>query len=108
MEQIELVIRIPKKLYDTIKKRERMLTSEDFQLYEAVENGTVLPKGHGDLKDTDALKTAYGIERATKYGNESKEQLENSYSTMMMYEIADMLDYAPTIIGADKEEEGDD
>lgn len=62
-----------------------------------------LPKGHGRLIDADALKTSYGLECATKYGNESKEQLENSYSTMMLYEIADMLDYAPTIIEADKE-----
>ena len=69
----------------------------------AIRNGTPLPKGHGRLIDADALKTAYGIERATKYGNESKEQLENSYSTMMMYEIADMLDFAPAIIEADEE-----
>ena len=56
------------------------------------------------MKDVDALKTSYGLECATKYGNESKEQLENSYSTMMLYEIADMLDYAPTIIEADDDE----
>lgn len=28
----------------------------------------------------------------TKYGNESAEQQEKSYSTMMMYEVADLVD----------------
>lgn len=70
----------------------------------AIRKGIPLPKGHGRLIDADALKTSYGLEGATKYGNESKEQIDHSYSTMMMYEIVDMLDYAPTIIEADEEE----
>lgn len=69
----------------------------------AIRNGKVIPKGHGRLIDAEELETAYGIKGATKYGNESKEQLEHSYGTMMMYEIADMLYYAPAIIEADKE-----
>lgn len=68
----------------------------------------VLPKGHGRLIDADALKTAYGLDCATKYGNESKEQQANSYDTMMMYEIADMLDYAPTVIEIEADKEVDE
>ena len=98
---MQIVIDIPEEIYF------RIMAQKDYaydvmRTIEAVERGKVLPEGHGRLIDADALKTAYGVERATKYGNESKAQLERSYSTMMLYEIADMLDYAPTIIEADK------
>ena len=89
MEQIELVIRIPKKLYDTIKKRERMLTSEDFQLYEAVENGTLLPKGHGDLIDRSKLEM-------------SDIAPEPWYRPMMAYTEWE-IDDAEVVVEADKE-----
>ena len=45
----------------------------------------------------------WGLDKATKYGNETSEQQHFSYSTMMMYEIADILDDADVIIEADKE-----
>ena len=32
------------------------------------------------------------LKECTKYGNESSEQQEKSYSTMMMYEVADLVD----------------
>ena len=32
------------------------------------------------------------LKNCTKYGNENAEQQEKSYSTMMMYEIADLVD----------------
>lgn len=99
---MEIVIDIPEEEYKRMKEKRMFGNVTTWK--DAICNGTPLPKGHGDLKDVDALKKSYGLECATKYGNESKEQLENSYSTMMLYEIADMLDYAPTIIEADKEE----
>ena len=34
---------------------------------------------------------------AVKYGNKTEEQQDYSYSTLMMYEIADEVDSAPTI-----------
>lgn len=37
------------------------------------------------------------VENAVKYGNETPEQLHNSYGTMMRYEIADYIDDAPTV-----------
>lgn len=49
------------------------------------------------LIDADALMKSIGCEDATKYGNKTAEQQHNSYSTMMMYEIADEIDDAPTI-----------
>ena len=39
----------------------------------------------------------YDLAKCVKYGNESAEQQHDSYSTMMMYEIADEIEDAPTI-----------
>ena len=37
-----------------------------------------------------------------KYGNKDAEQQAHSYSTMMLYEIADMIEDAPTAYDTDK------
>ena len=58
-----------------------------------------------DLISREALRTAlvqaFGCENATKYGNKNAEQQANSYSTYMLYEIADtiedVIDNAPTV-----------
>lgn len=49
------------------------------------------------LIDANALKWNLNVENAVKYGNETPEQLHNSYGTMMRYEIADYIDDAPTV-----------
>ena len=49
------------------------------------------------LIDADALIKDNGLECATKYGNKCAKQRTKSYSTMMLYEIAEMIDEAPTI-----------
>ena len=49
------------------------------------------------LIDADALKRDVGCTDAVKYGNKTAEQQHNSYSTLMMYEIADYIDDAPTV-----------
>ena len=49
------------------------------------------------LIDADALLEDYILKNATKYGNKNAEQQYNSYNTMMMYEIADMIEDAPTV-----------
>lgn len=47
------------------------------------------------------LNEAFGCENATKYGNKNAEQQALSYSTLMLYEIAniveDCCDNAPTV-----------
>ena len=48
------------------------------------------------LIDADALLEQYNLKDATKYGNKDAEQQAHSYSTMMLYEIADMIEDAPT------------
>jgi len=79
-----------------------------FKIGKSIMNGTPLPDHHGDLIDRNKLIKQYGLENATKYGNKDAEQQRHSYSTMMMYEIADMIDDAPTIIPATKEGDGND
>lgn len=49
------------------------------------------------LIDADALLENYDLKNATKYGNKTAEQQHNSYSTLMLYEVADLIDDAPTI-----------
>ena len=49
------------------------------------------------LIDADALMENYNLKDATKYGNKNAKQQEHSYDTMYMYEIADMIEDAPTI-----------
>ena len=49
-----------------------------------------------------ALLEQYNLKDATKYGNKDAEQQAHSYSTMMLYEIADMIEDAPTAYDVDK------
>ena len=97
MADIELVIKIPEGLKKEFES-EQWTALSCMEMKEALVHGTQLPEGHGRLIDADALETSYGLECATKYGNKSKEQQAHSYDTMMMYEIADMLDYPPSTV----------
>ena len=54
------------------------------------------------LVDADALLEQYSLKDATKYGNKDAEQQAHSYSTMMLYEIADMIEDAPTAYDTEK------
>ena len=54
------------------------------------------------LIDADALLEQYNLKDATKYGNKDAKQQAHSYSTMMLYEIADMIEGAPTAYDMDK------
>ena len=62
-----------------------------------------VPIPHGGLIDADATMKQWRLNNATKYGNKTAEQQHFSYSTMMMYEIADILDDAPVVIEAEGE-----
>jgi ribosomal protein L33 len=43
----------------------------------------------------EAAKAACGCENAVKYGNETPGQRSKSYSTLMLYEVADAIDDVP-------------
>lgn len=58
MENIELVIKIPKIQYDHILKSDNSLLidyiNKECMMY-AIKTGVPLPENHGKLKDTDAI-----------------------------------------------------
>lgn len=103
MEQIELVIKMPKYVYDMTCDADRVIDADSEIVANAIKSGIPLPKGHGALKDTDKLIKDTGLDHAKKYGNKTKEELDFSYGTMMMYEIFDLIDDAETIVEEDKE-----
>ena len=53
MEQIELVIRIPKDVYEDCKQGLDL-----YGVVDLIKNGQILPKGHGRLIDADAFLKA--------------------------------------------------
>lgn len=83
MADIELVIKIPEEMYASIHNGMRY-TDDVRYIMDLIENGTPLPKGHGDLKDIETFKLTYGNDGA-------------------YYRFKDIID-APTIIGAESED----
>lgn len=90
---MQVLIKIPDEEYKKISNSNPSY-ADDFNLYYAIKNGTVLPKGHGRLKDVDAFL--------------SKVKADREHSAYVRSWTADnVLDvlsnsYAPTIIEADK------
>lgn len=78
------------------------------------EFGTILVVGEDAINAQPTAYDPYAVVKkleekteflkdCTKYGNESAEQQEKSYSTMMMYEVADLVDDLIDIVrNADK------
>lgn len=89
---MEIVINIPKDLYDQIKWREEEIRKhKKYVICKAILDGTVIPKEHGRLIDAEKLMDALRANVAVSElcGIEKAE---------------DDLDEAPTVIEADKEE----
>ncbi len=86
---VELVIKVSDAVIENIQRRSAEIQIDGDSLENAVLNGTVLPKGHGDLKDMNDLcpKSRYGCK-----GNCDYLHTCNFYN-------------ASTIIEADKESE---
>lgn len=82
MADVDLVIKIPDYLYEDIKNSNTIFREDERTCYEAVKNGTPLPKGHGRLIDADALQ-----------------------EDCLWWETDLEVSKAPTIIEADKEME---
>ena len=94
METVEVVIRIPKEVYEKIQQIDRIILGRqngktiEFALWNGVKNGTVLPKGHGRLIDADAINIH---DVSPTYG-------------MEVYGVTqDDIEYEPTVIEADRE-----
>lgn len=93
-EHIEIVIKIPKYY---------LTHPQDYScLAECVGRGTVLPKGHGRLIDASKLKVE--LECGIRAGN-YEEGYEKYPHINSMDDCVDAVEYADTIIEADKGEE---
>ena len=97
MSDIELVIKIPEEIYKDIqshdwKNGDRWYSEEQ----KAIHNGTPLPKGHGRLIDADSTALLSDLFCYTKYTGIDEAPYEDATKA---------LEFAPTIIEADKEEE---
>ena len=88
MADIELVIKMSKRVYNYIRKYEHIANSDVLDIKDAIINGTPLPKGHGRLIDADSLED---------YIKEDADEWDK-------YALAYVED-APTIIEADTESE---
>lgn len=93
MENIELVIKIPRKVYRYVQQMGSINMLDTQQVANAIFDGTPLPKGHGRLKDVDALDTTT-VTTDDYSGNKVLD-------VVLQEDIND----APTIIEADKSEE---
>lgn len=99
METVEVVIRIPKEYKDYIEGGAGIIPDKIIQyLFNALDNGTVLPKGHTDLIDRQAL--IHSIEQKAK-------RLSNLDTINGLCGAVAIVFDAPTIIETDKEVEND-
>jgi hypothetical protein len=98
MEDVELVIKIPEKLYKHIMSMQLYITGRRNGktslaiIFAVIKNGIPLPKGHGRLIDADDIRVI---------------ELEDSVH-IIRHEKGDEVDVyisAPTIIEADREVE---
>ena len=55
MADVELVIKIPKRVYNYIRKYEHIANSDISDIKDAIINSIQFPKGHGRLIDADDL-----------------------------------------------------
>lgn len=94
MADIELVIKIPEALHNNIQKGCGIYPYR--LVYDAIVNGTPLPKGHGRIMDVDKI---------IKKMEEREERLKDNrsmYETACVETALDM--FGETIIEADKAE----
>ena len=87
---MQIVIDIPDKTYKVIKNTKQVSERECWILTNAISNSKSLPKGHGRLIDADYLREDF------------KTSKKISFAERM--DISCIVDHAPTIIEADKEE----
>ena len=86
MKEVELVIKIPEKIYESVMDGTYCGT-----LYQELKNGTILPKGHGRLVDADEIdNNIYDLTRS----------MDLNYG-----QISEVVDTAPIIVEADEVEE---
>jgi hypothetical protein len=93
---MQIVIDIDEDTYKYIISRFKYQNKDDYGISEyekagiAIKNGKPLPEGHGALIDADYLREDFKASRKISFAERM--------------DISCIVDHAPTIIGADKEE----
>lgn len=107
---MKLVIDIDEDLYAHIKNScivcEETLTGKTFlgAVYNAIANGKLLPKGHGDLIDRNELKKVYDERITYLYALNRKDNPSREAKICATNWCSNTIDELPTIIEADKGE----
>ena len=91
---MQIVIEIPKSVYDYIMQIGCISMLDTQQVANAIFNGAPLPKRHGRLIDADELYIDIQTDEEMRLGNEN-----------LLWVRERIFDYAPTIIEADRGEE---
>jgi len=93
METVEVVIKIPKDMYErTLCTGVVIVGIDAAYIGGAIIDGTVLPKGHGDLKDYNAIISRYSREVSIMMSEGERLDL-----------LCGIVDDVPTVIEADRE-----
>lgn len=100
MTDVELVIRIPEKVYDALTHAEFDANLVVNEMKKSIVSGTPLLKGHGDL--IDRSKLVVELECGIRAGN-YEEGYEKYAHINSMDDCVDAVQYADTIVEADKE-----
>ena len=93
MADIELVIKIPEEIRIAISRMGLLRISDEMQkkVDRAIQRGTPLPKGHGDLKDADMMINKLCTHEASEF-----------FGSVTCAEILDFINNAEPVIEADK------
>lgn len=94
MADIEVVIKIPEEVY------EGLVYLDIFQVRNLIQKGTLLPKGHGNLKDFDKIEW-YGCTTEFDCPHKDRECKDCDRAECSKTQV----DAIPTIIEADKGDE---
>lgn len=96
---MQIVIEMSEGMYDELQTC-RFPLEDAYRVVDAIIKGTVLPKGHGALKDADKLAVAIAMIRDMwdDYGSEYECAKFQAYDNC----VDEIID-APTIIEADEE-----
>jgi len=95
---MQIVIDIPEVFYETLRKADAIISGQRSGktlmsvIFDAVTNGTPLPKGHGRLIDADELFWDIQTDEQMRLGEH-------------LAWIKERIDNAPTIIEAESEDE---
>ena len=78
---------------DSLKDRvsEYALSEDEYRRFCAIIDAEPVARDTNKVVEQLEEKTAF-LRDCTKYGNKTAEQQDKSYSTMMMYEVAELVD----------------